>query len=143
LFHFAGKLVHACSLDILQQFLIAGSRPHERRNVSAVDDPGRTLRQIVFGRVGINQHFAGPVLNVEFGAVHVRAVVLPSAVLAGFIVLNFDLIEAARRVGDGTGNRLIRQSLPAHLHQSHGNAPDGHAGGVGDDLEFTKYAEAF
>src|SRR6185437_627549 len=42
-----------------------------------------------------------------------------------------------------TGDQLIGQGLPPNLHQSHGNAADGHAGRIGDNFEFAKYAEAF
>ena len=110
--------------------------------MGAVHDPGRTFRQIVFRRVGVDQHLAGLVLHIELGAVHIGAVVLPSAMFAAFVAFDLDLIEAAGRARDGTGNQLIGQGLPAHLHQAHRNAADGHAGRIGYDLEFTKYAEA-
>ena len=69
--------------------------------------------------------------------------VLPSAMLAGFVAFDLDLVEAAGRMSDGTGDQLIGQRLPPYLNQPHRDAADGHAGRVGDDLEFTKYAEAF
>ncbi len=46
-------------------------------------------------------------------------------------------------MGDGAGNQLIGLGLSAHLHQAHGDAADGHARRVGDDLEFAEDAKAF
>src|SRR5579864_2963870 len=99
--------------------------------------PGRSRWKIVFRGVSVNENLPRLVGNAEAVTVHVGTDTLPGLRFAGaFPLIDLDPVEAARGVTDRAGKNLFAFGFAPDVDEAHGNAADGDAGRIGNDLTF-------